>query len=344
MSMGVDRLIRMNRMKIKADELNLIKLAQQYADEDKARKLFEAWRWPGGKPICPHCQHDEAYKIQSKPETKNRARLGLYYCAACRKPFTATVGTVLEDSHIPISKWLIAIFILCASKKSVSANQLHRMLGVTYKTAWFMAHRIRFAMTPNHRAEPKLKGTVEVDETFVGGKGDGRTRFTRQSPVVALVERGGMARVKVIASVTQKNLGAALQECVDQSAVVNTDEHASYKNPLKAWKEHHAVNHSRGEYQRKNADGSIASTNTAESFFSLLKRGVVGAWHHVSREHLPKYANEFAFRWSYRNITDGQRMQRFVPMIANKRITYCAGSQNNKNSALPLCSSHFLPL
>ena len=183
----------MNGIKVKADELNLIKLAQEYADEDKARKLFESWRWPGGKPICPHCQYDEAYKIESKPQTKNQARLGLYGCAACRKTFTATVGTVLEDSHIPISKWLIAIFILCSSKKSVSANQLHRMLGVTYKTAWFMAHRLRFAMTPNHWAEPKLKGTVEVDETFVGGKGDGRTRFTRQSPVVALVERGGIA-------------------------------------------------------------------------------------------------------------------------------------------------------
>ena len=327
----------MNGMKVKADELNLIKLAQEYADEDKARKLFESWRWPGGKPICPHCQHDEAYKIESKQQTKNQARLGLYCCAACRKTFTATVGTVLEDSHIPISKWLIAIFILCSSKKSVSANQLHRMLGVTYKMAWFMAHRIRFAMTPNHWAEPKL---VEVDETFVGGAG----RFERQSPVVALVERGGTARVRVVASVTQKNLGAALQECVDQSAVVNTDEHPSYKNPLKAWKEHHAVNHSRGEYQRKNAEGSIASINTAESFFSLLKRGVVGDWHHVSREHLPKYANEFAFRWSHRNITDGERMQRFVPMIANKRIAYRAISQTNRNSALPRLSSLFLPL
>ncbi len=218
------------------------------------------------------------------------------------------------------------------------------MLGVTYKTAWFMAHRLRFAMTPNHWAEPKLRGTVEVDETFVGGRGDGVTRFARQSPVVALVERGGMARVKVVASVTQKNLGAALQECVDPSAVVNTDEHPSYKHPLKAWKAHHAVNHSRGEYQRKNADGSIASINTAESFFSLLKRGVVGAWHHVSREHLPKYANEFAFRWSHRRMTDGERMQRLVPMTANKRITYRARSRSSRNSALPLASSHFLPL
>lgn len=344
MSQLADRLVRMNGVKLKPDELNLIKLAQEYANEEKARKLFESWRWPGGKPICPHCQHDEAYKIESKQETKNQARLGLYSCAASRKPFTATVGTILEDSHLPISKWLIAIFILCSSKKSVSASQLHRMLGVTYKTAWFMAHRIRFAMSPNHWAEPKLKGTVEVDETFVGGKGDGRTRFTRQSPVVALVERGGMARVKVVAAVTQKNLGAALQECVDQSAVVNTDEHPSYKNPLKAWKEHHAVNHSRREYQRKNANGSVASINTVESFFSLLKRGVVGAWHHVSREHLPKYANEFAFRWSRRNMTDGERMQRFVQMIANKRITYRTTTKSNRKSALPLHADHILPL
>lgn len=333
----------MNGTKAKADELNLIKLAQEYADENKARELFESWRWPGGKPICPHCKHDEAYKIESRKETKNKARRGLYGCAACRKTFTATVGTVLEDSHVPLSKWLLAIFLLCSSKKSVSANQLHRMLGVTYKTAWFMAHRIRFAMTPNHWTEPKLKGIVEVDETFVGRRGDGVSRFERQSPVVALVERGGLARVKVVASVTQKNLGAALQECVDKSAVVNTDEHPSYKHPLKAWKEHHAVNHSRGEYQRVNADGSIASTNTAESFFSLLKRGIVGAWHHVSPEHLPKYANEFAFRWSHRYVTDGARMQRFVPLIANKRITYRVTSQNHRISALPLRPSHFLP-
>lgn len=333
----------MNGIKVKADGLNLIKLAREYADEHKARRLFESWRWPGGKPICPHCKHNEAYKIQSKPGTKHPARLGLYGCAACRKTFTATVGTVLEDSHIPISKWLLAIFILCSSKKSVSANQLHRMLGVTYKTAWFMAHRLRFAMTPNHWAEPKLKGTVEVDETFVGGRGNGANRFSRQSPVVALIERGGLARVKVVAAVTQKNLGAVLSACVSKEAVVNTDEHPGYQQPLKAWKEHHTVNHSRGEYQRQNADGSSASINTTESFFSLLKRGVIGAWHHVSREHLPKYANEFAFRWSHRNLTDGQRMRQFVSLIANKRITYRSVSQTSKNSARPLRSAHFLP-
>ena len=196
------------------------------------------------------------------------------------------------------------------------------MLGVTYKTAWFMTHRIRFAMTPNHWAEPKLTGTVEVDETFVGGKGEPKTKHLRHTPVVALVQRDGIARVKVIASVTQHNLGKCLHECVEKSAVVNTDEHPGYKGPLKMWKAHHAVNHSQEEYHRKNDDGSIATTNSAESFFSLLKRGVVGSWHHVSREHLPKYANEFAFRWTHSHITDGERMAVFIPMIADKRLTY----------------------
>jgi len=124
------------------DELNLIKLAQEYSDEAKARSLFESWRWPNG-PTCPHCHFNEVYKLSSKRTSKNKVRAGLYCCSACRKTFTATVGTVLEDSHIPISKWLMAMFILCSSKKSISAHQLHRMLGITYKSAWFMAHRIR---------------------------------------------------------------------------------------------------------------------------------------------------------------------------------------------------------
>jgi transposase-like protein len=308
------------------EDLNLIKLAQEYSDEDKARELLESLRWPQGA-TCPHCKRGKSdckdvYKIEPKAGSKSPARKGVYCCAACRKQFTVTVGTVFEGSHIPISKWLMAMFIICSSKKSISANQLHRMLGITYKSAWFMAHRIRFAMTPNHWAEPKLKGTVEVDETYVGGKGDRTTKASRKVPVVALIERGGIARVKVIASVTQKNLGQVLNECVDKGATVNTDEHGGYHQPLKQWKAHHKVCHSKSEYERKNQDGSIASTNTAESFFSLLKRGVYGSWHHVSREHLPKYANEFAFRWNHRHTTDGERMENFVPMIEGKRLTY----------------------
>jgi transposase-like protein len=316
----------MKTMQMKADESVLTKLVQAYADEGKARELLESWRWPNG-PVCPHCQNAGEKRISplKAPSSRPRGvRKGVYFCGACRQQFTVTVGTVLERSHVPISKWLMALFLLCSSKKSLSANQIHRMIGVTYKTAWFLCHRIRMGMTPDHRTEAKLTGTVEVDETFVGPKGK------RKTPLVALVQRHGLARVKVIASVTQKNLGAALGECVSQEAVVNTDEHPGYKSPLKHWKEHQTVNHSRGEYQRQNQDGSRASTNTAESFFSLLKRAIIGAWHHISREHLPKYANEFAFRWNTRQDSDGKRLERFARWIEGKRLTY-------RQVSKPLC-------
>lgn len=313
----------MKTLKQKSDESILAQLAQAYGDEAKARQFLETHRWPDG-PVCPHCQNAGDKPISKlKPHTagKRSLRPGVYFCGACRAQFTVTVGTVLEGSHVPLSKWLMALFLVCSSKKSLSANQIHRMTGVTYKTAWFLCHRIRFAMTPNHWAELKLRGTVEVDETFVGPKGQ------RKTPVVALIERLGLARVKVVASVTQKNLGAALAECVSKEAVVNTDEHPAYRNPLKHWKGHQAVNHSRGEYQRKNQDGSVTSTNTAESFFSLLKRGIIGAWHHVSREHLAKYANEFAFRWNTRTDSDGHRLVKFLAAIQGKRLMYRHVSQ-----------------
>jgi transposase-like protein len=302
-----------------ADDLTLIKLAQEYSDEDKARALFESWRWPGGKPICPHCKFDESYKVTSKPGTKNKVRKGLYYCAACRKPYTATVGTVLEDSHVPISKWTMAIFLICSSKKAISAHQLHRMLKVTYKTAWFMAHRIRFSFGGD---KTKLTGTCEVDETFVGGKGETQTKFIRKTPVVALIERGGNMHTRVVSSVSQKNLGQCLAECVEKSAIVNTDDHPAYRPALKQYAKHDVVNHTKKEYQRINPDGSIAHVNTCESFFSLLKRGVYGSWHHVSREHLPKYSNEFAFRWNTRHLSDGARTVAAIPLFEGKRLMY----------------------
>jgi transposase-like protein len=233
-----------------------------------------------------------------------------------------TVGSIFEDSHIPISKWLMAVFLFCSSKKSISANQLHRMLNVTYKTAWFMAHRIRFAMGDDAASEEKLSGTVEVDETFVGGKGDNRSRMARQTPVVALIERDGSMKTRVVSNVTQKNIGKVLNECVSKSATVNTDQHIVYKLELKPWKRHEVVNHSKFEYSRRNQDGTTAGVNYCESFFSLLKRGVFGAWHHISREHLPKYANEFAFRWNTRKQTDGERMETAIGMVGGKRLTY----------------------
>ena len=316
----------MKTLKMKTDESVLVELDQAYGNEAKARQFLEAHRWPEG-PVCPHCKNSgqkRISKLEAQRVGKCRLRPGVYFCGACRQQFTVTVGTILEGSHVPLSKWLMAWFLLCSSKKSISANQIHRMIGVTYKTAWFMCHRIRFGMMPDPLAESKLKGTVEVDETFVGPKAKPK------SALVALVQRNGLARVRVIASVTQKNLGAALSECVSKEAVVNTDEHPGYKNPLKHWKAHQAVNHSRGEYQRQNPDGSRASTNTAESFFSLLKRAIVGAWHHISREHLPRYANEFTFRWNTRHDTDSQRVKTFARWIEGKRLTYRQVSQ-------PLC-------
>jgi transposase-like protein len=291
-----------------AEELNLIELAEQYSDDHKARELLEHIRWPNG-PICPHCKNDgqskAIYRLKAKWTSKAPAREGLCKCGACRKQFSVTVGTVFEASHIPISKWLMAIFILCSSKKSVSSHQFHRMLKITYKTAWFMTHRIRYGMGPNNKDTSKLKGVVEVDETFVGGVGDRKTKVIRKTPVVALIERGGQMRTKVVSNVTARNLKFVISGCVDTSAIINTDDSAVYRKQLNAYAGHDIVNHSKKQYAIKKADGSLAHVNTCESFFSLLKRGVHGSWHHVSREHLPKYAVEFAFRWNHRHTTDG---------------------------------------
>ncbi len=306
------------------DELNLISLAQEYSDEDKARGLLESILWPDGV-ICPHCKnHKEKpiYKLQPKVTSKSAARKGVHKCGACRKQFTVTVGTIFEDSHLPISKWLMAIFIICSSKKSISAMQLSRMLKITYKAAWFMAHRLRFAVSPEMPLAKLLQGVVEVDETFVGGKGFRCSQMRRKTPAVALIERGGSMQARVVSNVTQHNLGKVLHECVSKKAVLNTDEHDAYKPAGKQFKEHQTVVHSRNEYSRRNADGSVSGINTCESFFSLLKRGVYGSWHHVSREHLPKYANEYAFRWNTRGQTDGERMETAIGMVTGKRLTY----------------------
>jgi transposase-like protein len=306
-----------------ADDLNLISLAQEYSDDDKARELLEHLRWPHGA-ICPHCKNDGKEKPNSKltPKQpgKTAVRKGVYFCGACRKQFTVTVGTVFEGTHIPISKWLMAWFILCSSKKAISAHQLHRMLKVTYKTAWFLAHRIRFAM--GNESKTKLKGVVEIDETFIGGKGDRTTKLSRKTPVMALVEQGGSMRSQVVPNVSFNNLGRVLMENVSREAVICSDENTAYKGVKKDFKAHHAVKHSGGEYILHTPDGIAAGTNHCESFFSLLKRGVHGAWHNVSREHLPKYVNEFEFRWNTRKLTDGARMAAGIPMVEGKRLFY----------------------
>jgi len=314
-----------------ADELNLIKLAREYSDEDRARELLETLRWPDGAK-CPHCGEAEPYKLQPKATSKRPGRKGLYKCRKCRKQFTVTVGTIFEDSHIPISTWLQAIFILCSSKKSVSAHQLHRMLGITYKSAWFMAHRLRYAMEPEMPLGKLMSGIVEYDETFVGGKprngekNDPRTRRERKIPVMALVQRGGELATRVVSNVTVNNISqfvgpnvaAGTIVCSDQAGATHTAVLMRHQQRLP----HRVVNHSVKEYARREADGTVTHVNTCESFFSLLKRGVYGAWHHVSKEHLPKYSAEFAFRWNHRGKTDGARMAEAIKTTEGKRLSY----------------------
>jgi transposase-like protein len=316
--------MKVQKTSLNSKDLNLVKLAQEYSDNDKARALLESLRWPNG-PVCPHCKNDgsakKIYTIAGNPNSARPARKGLYKCGACRKQFTVTVGTIFEDSHIPIGKWLMAIFLLCSSKKGMSAHQLHRMLDVTYKSAWFMAHRIRFAMGEGPLAK-LLSGTVEIDETYVGGKGDRQTMNIRKTPLVAVAQRDGQLRTRVVASVTQRNLRGCLNECVAKETVINTDQAGVYIGLNKQFKRHDVVNYSIKEYAVKMPDGSVAHVNTCESFFSLLKRGVMGSFHHVSREHLHRYASEFSFRWNNRKLEDGQRMEVAIEQTEGKRLTY----------------------
>jgi len=307
------------KAKLTDDELNLMTLAKEYSNEDKARGLLESLLWPDG-PVCPHCKnHTEKPIYELKPAKYSSTRRGVRKCGACRKQFTVTVGGVFESSHIPISTWVMALFIICAAKKSVSAHQLHRMLGVPYKTAWFMAHRIRFAMGDAN--EPKLKGHVEMDETFIGPKKKANEPKDKVL-LVALVERDGQARTRIVSSMTTKQAKNIVTGTVDTSAVMHTDEHAAYRGAFKNYAGHKTVNHSKYEYSRTEPDGTKATTNTVEGFFGLFKRGVCGSWHHISHHHLPKYANEFVFRWNNRGASDGKKFQRLAPMIMGKRLTY----------------------
>ena len=311
---------------MKDEQINLATLAPYFADADKARDFLENMRWKDGV-LCPHCNAVGAYRITAKKESKTGARKGLWKCVECREQFTVTVGTIFEDSKIPLNKWLLAIHLICSSKKGMSAHQLHRSLGITYKSAWFMAHRIRYAMTQ----EPlfsKLNGTVEVDETYIGGKAKNMHKSVREkriqgrgcvdkAPVVTLVERNGRVKSQYMESVTGENLKSALLECVESDACINTDESPSYSFVKNEFAEHHSVNHKKDEYVR-----GKAHVNTAESVHALLKRGIVGTFHHVSKKHLHRYLTEFDFRFNARYITDGERTALALNSVIGKRLQY----------------------
>lgn len=287
-----------------------------YLNEDAAREYLEQKRWPNGA-VCPHCGATVAYKLQPKTNSNRPVRNGVWKCKACRKQFTVTVGTIFEGSHIPLYQWLSAIQFLCASKKGMSAHQLHRMLNITYKSAWFMAHRIRYAMTQLAVID-KLQGIVEADETYIGGKHHGKRGrgSENKTPVFALVERNGRVRTFKTKRVTAKNLSEKIRENVDREATIMTDEFLAYRNLGKEFT-HYTVRHGAGEYVNGNAH-----TNTAEGFFSILKRGINGVYHHVSEQHLDRYLAEFGFRYDNRKVDDAVRVSIALGQIEGKRLTY----------------------
>lgn len=293
-----------------------------FTDEAKARAHFEAIRWPEAVS-CVHCGGMErVYKLEDS--AKHRA--GLFHCNDCNGQFTVTTGSVMESSHLPLNKWALGFHLMAASKKGVSALQLKRMLGVTYKSAWFMAHRIREAMRDTSGSKLGGEGqTVEADETYVGGKprkggrksADGRG--TKKTPVVALVERGGRVRARVTADAKSSTLAKLIRENVDRRSKLMTDEWRPYITVGKEMQGGHArVSHGAGEYAR--TDG--AHVNNAEAFFALLKRGIVGSFHHVSEQHLDRYCDEFAFRWGLRHVDDTTRAAEAVKNGQGKRLTY----------------------
>ena len=312
--------------------LNLVGLAKHFSDENAARELLESWRWPNGV-ACPHCGGSDPYKLVArKPGAKTRP--GLYKCRACRKQFTVTVKTVFEDSRIPLTKWLLALHLLASSKKGMSAHQLHRNLGISYKAAWFMAHRLRYAMASGPLSG-LLQGVIEMDETYIGARNkrggkEGRPGVdSHKTPVVALVERGGRVRAFPMERVTAKNISAALTKHASPDVRLVTDEFIAYTTPGKAFRQHDKIRHRDKEYVR----GDV-HTNTVEGFFSLLKRGINGSFHHVSRGHLHRYCSEFEFRYNNRialGVNDAERTKRIVLGAEGKRLTYKQGPATRAN-------------
>lgn len=308
--------------------INLSTLAKEFSDEAEAYKLVERIRWPNG-PVCPHCGTvGRAYYLEPK-EGPRKTRKGtasarrVWKCGACRKQFSVLVGTIFEDSKVPLSKWLLAVHMLCSAKNGVAAYELHRTIGVTVKTAWFMAHRIRYAMERGPLAT-KLQGAVEADETYIGGKAKNIHRTKRERPgalnkvpVVTLVERGGEARSKAIRYVTGENIGVLLYEHVEQHAALMTDGSPVYTTPGKSFASHETVDHSAGEYVRGDA-----YSNTVEGYFSQLKRSIDGTHHYVSERHLDRYLAEFDMRYSTRKMKDGERTVRTIQQATGRRLTY----------------------
>jgi transposase-like protein len=301
-----------------------------FTNEEKAREALEAMRWPNG-PVCPHCGSVSGLaKAQGKS-----ARPGLWYCAACNDQFSATVGTVMERSKIPLTKWWLAMHLMGSSKKGVSAHQVHRSLGVTYKTAWFMCHRIREAMREG-RLEP-MGGAgkiVEADETYFGDVPESKRKtkttsgraFTKSGKrahkrsIVSLVERGGNVRSFHVPVADGSSVAAIVNENIARETRLHTDESRLYTKVGANFASHETFNHGAKEYAR----GDV-TTNSVEGYFSIFKRGMKGVYQHCGEKHLHRYLAEFDFRYNNRTalgVSDAERVAKIAQGIAGKRLTY----------------------
>lgn len=304
-----------------------------FTDDDAAREYLEGLHWPDG-PVCRHCgERERVTRLEGEAH-----RAGVVQCNACRQQFTVTVGTVMERSKIPLHKWVLAMHLLCASEKGMSGHQLHRMLGVSYKTAWFMSHRLRAAMTGTAGGGLGGEGkTVEADETYFG-KAENPTPRNKYLPppttkrkrgpagkraVVALVERGGKAKTFHVQRADSETVKQLLRTTALRASKLMTDESRLYSDVGTEYAHHGKVNHSSGEYV--SWDDPTVHTNTVEGFFSIFKRGMKGVYQHCGEQHLHRYLTEFEFRYNTRTklgVNDRERAELLALGIAGKRLTY----------------------
>lgn len=289
-------------------------------NEALAVEFLEEQRW-GAHTVCPRCESSEVYKMSGRDGQRNKDFR--WRCRSCRQLFTVRTGTIFEETRLPLRVWVYAFWKACSSKKGISALQLAREMEITHKSALFVLRRIRHGL--GEETPEKLTGTVEVDEVYVGGrprfKGvSKRGRGTEKTPVLGIVQRGGDVRFRMMQRITADTVGEYIAENADLTCRVITDELSVYPKAGRLFQGgHEVIKHSAGEYVRRGTD---VHTNTVEGVFSLIRRGVMGTFHSVSRKHLPNYLNEFQFRWNTRKMKDGERVSRAIKTMLGKRLEY----------------------
>jgi transposase-like protein len=320
----------------------LAELRMASQSEPLAVAFFEQHRWEG-KPVCPRCGAESVYMMKSVSGERNRDYR--WRCLGCKKMFTVRIGTVLEETRLPLRVWAFAFWQACASKKGISALQLAREMEITHKSALFVLRRIRHGVSAEvaGKETPKLQGTVEADETFLGGRRRGThrgrpSRDSHKASVLGMVERGGDVRLASMERLTADHIGRVLAENADQTCRVITDEYRAYGPAAAGFSGgHYRVTHGTGEYVRKGTD---VHSNTIEGVFSLLKRGVMGTFHSISKKHLPNYLNEFEFRYNTRKENDGERVSRAIRKSDGKRLKYRESVDNPPYLPKPFGQAH----